>query len=167
MVDIGALPLPALMLLIPLMFIGGSPGSCAGGIKTTSLTVWIARMASRLTGREHIHLMGRRIPQDVVRRAALVIAIAAIWNLVGVFVLSISEGTRPEVRFEHIIFEQVSAFATVGLSAGLTPDLSPLGKLWIIASMFVGRLGPLTVALAVMSRPRTHFEYPQERVMIG
>ena len=96
-VDIGALPLPALMLLIPLMFIGGSPGSCAGGIKTTSLTVWIARMASRLTGREHIHLMGRRIPQDVVRRAALVIAIAAIWNLVGVFVLSISEGTRPEV----------------------------------------------------------------------
>ena len=111
--------------------------------------------------------MGRRIPHDVVRRAALVIAIAAIWNMVGIMVLSISESSRPDLRFEHIIFEQVSAFATVGLSAGLTSELSTFGKLWIIASMFVGRLGPLTVALAVMVRPRTHFEYPRERVMIG
>ena len=167
MVNVGALPLPALMILIALMFVGGSPGSCAGGIKTTSLAVWIARILARLTGREQVHMLGRRIPHDVVRRAALVIAVAAIWNAVGIMVLSITEGTRADVRFEHIIFEQVSAFATVGLSAGLTPELSVAGKLWIIASMFVGRLGPLTVALAVMTHARARFEYPQERVMIG
>lgn len=167
LVNVGALPLPALMILIALMFVGGSPGSCAGGIKTTSLAVWIARIAARLTGREQVHMMGRRIPHDVVRRAALVITVAAIWNALGIVVLSITEGTRAGVRFEHIIFEQVSAFATVGLSAGLTPELSFAGKLWIIASMFVGRLGPLTVALAVISHARARFEYPQERVMIG
>ena len=135
--------------------------------KTTSLAVWIARILARLTGREQVHMLGRRIPHDVVRRAALVIAVAAIWNAVGIMVLSITEGTRAGVRFELIIFEQVSAFATVGLSAGLTPELSVAGKLWIIASMFVGRLGPLTVALAVMTHARARFEYPQERVMIG
>jgi trk system potassium uptake protein TrkH len=167
LVPISALPLPALMVLIPLMFIGGSPGSCAGGIKTTSLAVWMARLASRLTGREQVNLGKRRIPHDVVRRAALVIAIAALWNGVGIMFLAVSEGTRKDVRFEHMIFEQVSAFGTVGLSAGVTAGLSAAGKLWIIASMFVGRLGPLTVALAVMHRPRSRYEYPSERVMIG
>ncbi len=167
LVKIDALPLPSLMVLIPLMFIGGSPGSCAGGIKTTSFAVWMSRVRARLTGREEVNLGARRIPHDVVRRAALVIAIAAMWNMVGIMLLAITEGSRPGMRFEFLIFEQVSAFATVGLSAGVTPNLSNVGKLWIIASMFVGRLGPLTVALAVMHRPRPRFEYPSERVMIG
>ena len=95
------------------------------------------------------------------------IAVAALWNLVGILVLAVTEGGRPGVRFEHLIFEQISAFGTVGLSAGLTPTLSLAGKLWIMATMFVGRLGPLTIAFAVVSPPRTTFTFPAERVMIG
>ena len=166
-IDIGALPVPSLLILIGLMFIGGSPGSCAGGIKTTTTAVWLAQVFTRLSGREHLTLLGRRVPPDVVRRAALVLGVAALWNGLGVMVLSISEGGRPCVRLEQIILEQISAFGTVGLSANFTPSLTVVGKLWIIATMFVGRLGPLTVAFAALARPKAPFEYPQERVMIG
>jgi trk system potassium uptake protein TrkH len=167
-VDIGRLPVPSLLLLMALMFIGGSPASCAGGIKTTSLCVWLARVRARLTGRADVTLAGRRIPQDVVRRAALVIAVAALWNVVGIMILASTEDVGGPTRLEDVVFEQVSAFGTVGLSTGITPDLSVVGRLWIIASMFVGRLGPLTIALAVLRahRPRP-FAYPDERVMIG
>lgn len=165
-VEIGALPLCALLPLILLMFIGGSPGSCAGGIKTTTAAIWSARIWARLVGRDDVALWGRRIPQEVVRRAALVLALAALWNVLGVLVLVITESAR-SVPFEHLIFEQVSAFATVGLSTGITPTLSPLGKLWIIASMFVGRLGPLTIAMGMLARARMPYRYPTERVMVG
>ncbi len=165
--DIGALPMPSLLILIGLMFIGGSPGSCAGGIKTTTAAVWLAQVFTRLSGHEHLTLLGRRIPPDVIRRAALVLGVAALWNGLGVMILSISEGGRPGVRLEQIVFEQVSAFGTVGLSASFTPSLSAVGKLWIIATMFVGRLGPLTIAFAALARPKAPFEYPHERVMIG
>ena len=166
-VDIGALPVAALLLIAGLMFIGGSPGSCAGGIKTTTGAVWLARVRARLAGHAEVTLGQRRLPQDVVRRASLVIAVAMLWNLVGVMLLSITEGGPGGVRFEHLLFEQVSAFATVGLSAGTTPQLSDLGKLWIIMTMFVGRLGPLTIALAVLAQPRALYGHPSERVMIG
>lgn len=168
-VDIGALPLASLMVMIPLMFIGGSPGSCAGGVKTTSVAVWLARVVARLRGDDDVALFGRRIPHDVVRRTALLLAVAVLWNGVGVFVLALSEHAGDGKEFQDIIFEQVSAFGTVGLSTGITASLSTIGKLWIIASMFFGRLGPLTIALVVVTpRRRTHrFHYPQERVMIG
>lgn len=167
-VDIGALPIPSLMILIPLMFIGGSPGSCAGGVKTTSLTVWLARVLARLRGEEDVTLFERRIPQDVVRRAALVLALGVLWNAAGVFLLATTEQFQSARQFEGIIFEQVSAFATVGLSTGLTPHLSVIGKLWIIASMFLGRVGPLTIALMVLApRQGRKYRFPPERVMIG
>lgn len=173
-VDVGALPLPSLLILVGLMFIGGSPGSCAGGIKTTTFRIWAARMWARLTGRERVTLGERHVPLDVVRRAALIVAVAALWNAAGVMLLAIAEGGRPGVRLEQLIFEQVSAFGTVGLSCGspgLTVSLAGtfgwFGKLWIAATMFVGRVGPLTVALAVLAPPRPLYEYPTERVMIG
>lgn len=166
-VRIEALPVPSLLILIALMFVGGSPGSCAGGVKITTAAVWLARIGTRLTNREAVNIGGRQLPQDLVRRATLLLALAAVWNLVGFMVLSISEEAGTRVRFEHVMFEQVSAFGTVGLSAGLTPLLSPVGKIWIMASMFVGRLGPLTVALAVLKPARERFAYPPERVMIG
>ncbi len=165
-VDIAAVSTPGLLIIIALMFVGGSPGSCAGGIKTTTAAVWTARIRARLTGSKDVNLWGRAIPHDIVRRAALVLALAVLWNLIGVMILTITEGSDA-VRFEHLIFEQVSAFGTVGLSTGLTPELSVVGKLWIIASMFVGRLGPLTMALAVLEQPRTLYRYPTEQVMIG
>jgi trk system potassium uptake protein TrkH len=167
-VDIGLLPLPTLMILIPLMFVGGSPGSCAGGVKTTSFTIWLARVVARLRGEDDVTLFERRVPQDVVRRAALVLAVAGLWNATGVFLLACTERVESIGQLEGIVFEQVSAFGTVGLSTGITPHLSILGKLWIIASMFLGRVGPLTITLVVLKplvgRP---FRYPPERVMIG
>jgi len=167
-VDIGALPVASLLILVGLMFIGGAPGSCAGGIKITSASVWLARVRARLAGRQDVTLGGRRIPHEVVRRAALVLALAALWNMGGVVLLTITEDVGQETRLEQVIFEQVSAFATVGLSTGLTPHLSNMGKLWIIATMFVGRLGPLTMALAVLPPVGAPcYSYPEERVMIG
>lgn len=165
-VPIGALALPGLLVLIPLMFVGGSPGSCAGGIKTTTFAVWVTRVWTRLRGGDQVALFGRVIPHSFVRRAGLILAVAVLWNGVGVLLLSLTE-SGPEARLEQLLFEQISAFGTVGLSTGLTPALSGLGKLWIIATMFVGRLGPLTVAFAVMPQPRRTFEYPREGVMIG
>jgi trk system potassium uptake protein TrkH len=98
----------------------------------------------------------------------LILALATLWNLVGIMILVVTENVGDPTRFEHVMFEQVSAFATVGLSTGITPHLSIPGKLWIIASMFVGRLGPLTIALAVArTRAAPRFAYPHERVMVG
>lgn len=167
-VDISALPLPTIMILIALMFIGGSPGSCAGGVKTTSAAVWLSRVISHVRGGEQVNLLGRRIPDDVVQRSGVVIGLAGAWILGGTMVLALSEPVGGAVGLEDLLFEQVSAFGTVGLSTGVTPELSVIGKLWISASMFAGRVGPLTVALAVMpARRRAEYKYVQERVMIG
>jgi len=166
-IDIGALPLTALMILMPLMFVGGSPGSCAGGVKTTSITVWVSRVVARLRGLDDVQFWGRRIPHDIVRRAALVVALAALWNMTGIYILTLAGHARGNFGLADVMFEQLSAFGTVGLSTGLTPHLSVVGKLWIIASMFAGRLGPLTMALAVLPGGRQRYRYPAERVMIG
>jgi len=170
--DIGRLPLPSMLVLIGLIFIGGSPGSCAGGIKTTTATVWFARVRARLTGREDVVVGQRRLPFDTVQRATLVLSLAVIWNAAGVFVLAMSEG-HSGVRLEQLVFEQISAFATCGLSANpgasvsLSGAFTVLGKLWVTVTMLVGRVGPLTLAIAVIPTPRKLFEYPSERVMIG
>jgi trk system potassium uptake protein len=166
-VDLGRAPVPSLLWLVFLMFVGGSPGSCAGGIKTTSLAIWVARLRARLRYREDVTIGGRRIPVDLVRRVGLLVGTAALFNLLGVTILSITEMTRPGVRLEHILFEQISAFGTVGLSTGITPSLTAIGKLWIILTMYVGRLGPLTVALVVMDRKPSEVRLAEERLMIG
>ncbi len=166
-VDIGLLPVPSLLWLIFLMFVGGSPGSCAGGVKTTSLAIWLARIKARLLFREDVTFGDRRIPADLVRRTGLLIGVSVLFNLAGIMILAIAEMGRPDVQLEDIIFEQVSAFGTVGLSTGLTPTLTTIGKLWIIVSMFVGRLGPLTMALMVIERQTAAVRLPEERLMVG
>jgi trk system potassium uptake protein TrkH len=123
---------------------------------------------SRLKGLEEVNLWGRRLPYDAVRRAGMVLSMAVAWNVLGILVLAVSESHTPGFRFEHIIFEQISAFGTVGLSANVTPTLSDVGKVWIMATMFIGRVGPLTAAFAILQAPRMpRFQYPVERVMIG
>lgn len=166
-VDVELLPLPTLLILIALMFIGGSPGSCAGGIKTTSFVVGVASAISGATGSDNLTLFGRRIPSDVLQRTGLVIGLAALWQILGVMILTLTEQVGGHVRFEHLVFEQVSAFNTVGLSMNYSPKLSTAGKVWIILSMFAGRVGPLTIGLAVLKRQQARFQYPVERVMIG
>jgi len=166
-IEIGALSTPALLVLVLLMFIGGSPGSCAGGVKTTSAAVAFAEVRARLTGTRDVNLWNRRISPDITAKATLVIGLAVLWNMLGVLLLSMTETSRSGVRLEDVMFEQVSAFGTVGLSTGLTPRLSVLGKVWIIATMFVGRVGPLTAAIALAPREQAAIRYPEERMMIG
>jgi trk system potassium uptake protein TrkH len=126
------------------MFIGGSPGSTAGGIKTTTFAAIIATMRAELSGGEPT--LGRRaLATEVVRRAVAVTAMSAGLVLLGLLALTLTESAP----FEQILFEVVSAFGTVGLSTGLTPKLTVPGKLIVALVMFVGRVGPLTIALAV------------------
>ncbi len=158
------IPLPTLLVLTGLMLIGGSPGSCAGGVKTTTLAIWLARIRSSLWAGGEVTLLGRHIPEPLVRRAVVVMSVAAVWNVAGVILLSLTEAGA---AFGEILFEQISAFATVGLSVGLTPHLSTAGRLWIILTMFVGRLGPLTIALSLRAQQREVVRAPLGRVRIG
>lgn len=166
-VDLSIAPVAALLIFIMLMFIGGSPASCSGGIKTTSVAVYFAEARSRLLGGRDVTLFGRRLPPEVVAKATLVIALAIGWNMFGCMFLALSELPTSGIHMEQLLFEQVSAFATVGLSTGITPRLSSAGKVWIILTMFIGRVGPLTAALAVLPREARGIRYPEERLMIG
>lgn len=165
-IDIAAMPVASLLIIILLMFIGGSPGSTAGGIKTTAAAVWGKSVHARLQGASEVNLFRRRVPDDLVRRAELVVAMALIWNAIGVFVLVTTEASVG-TPFERLVFEQISAFCTVGLSANVTMTLTDAGKLWIILSMFVGRLGTLTIMFFVVRPIRVRYQLPQERLMIG
>ncbi len=166
-VDIGSLPLGSLFLLILLMFVGGSPGSCAGGIKTSTAALWMAKLRGRLRGQKWPRLFGRHIPGDLSRRASMIIGLAVLWNLLGILLLLVTEQRTPGLGMHEVIFEQISAFGTVGLSTGLTPDLSIPGRLWIIATMYIGRLGPLTLAVWIASPRAPGIRYPEGRIMVG
>lgn len=165
-VDIGRLPSASLLILIMLMFVGGSPGSCAGGIKTTSAAILWARFVSGLRGQREVNLRDRMIPQDLISRIDFLLALALLWNLIGTFFLfSFEAGLHVDTL--SLIFEQISAFGTVGLSTGITPQISSASKLWLIATMFVGRLGPLTIALWIIPSASVKIRYPKGTVMIG
>lgn len=166
-VNIGLLPLASLWILIFLMFIGGSPGSCAGGVKTTALAISVAELRAKLRGDDQTVLLERRVPKQTVWRTMILIRLAVLWNILGILILLITEAGRPELGLHDVVFEQISAFGTVGLSTGVTDKLSIWGRLWITATMFVGRLGPLTIALGLAPARPLHLTYPEGRVMIG
>jgi len=166
-VDIGRLPLSSLLLITVLMFIGGSPASCAGGIKTTAFAISWAEVRARIRGESEVRLLNRRIPPETLWRVTLLLRLALLWNLAGVLLLLITEGARPEIGLHDVLFEQISAFGTVGLSTGITDKLSSAGRLWIIATMFVGRLGPLTMAIWFFPPKHGQVQYPEGKVMIG
>ena len=165
-VDCGALPLGAILVIVFLMFIGGSPGSCAGGIKTTSFAIWLAEMRSKLRGFREVNIAGRQVPPEILWRNTILIRLAAAWNILGILLLLFTE-THPDIGLHDVIFEQISAFGTVGLSTGLTEKLSAVGRLWIILTMFLGRVGPLTVAMWIIPERHVVVRYPKARIMIG
>lgn len=166
-VNIGLLPLASLWILIFLMFIGGSPGSCAGGVKTTALAISVAELRAKLRGHDQTVLLGRRVPKQTVWRTMILIRLAVLWNILGILILLVTEAGQPGLGLHDVVFEQISAFGTVGLSTGVTDKLSTWGRLWITATMFVGRLGPLTIALGLTPARPLHLTYPEGRVMIG
>ena len=165
--DIGRLPQASLLLLIILMFIGGSPASCAGGIKTTAFAISLAELRARMRGDTEVNLFNRRIPKETLSRVSILIRLAAVWNIFGVFLLLVTEAQHPGLGMHHLLFEQISAFGTVGLSTGITDKLSAVGRMWIIATMFVGRLGPLTLAIWFFPAKQVHVLCPEGRIMIG
>lgn len=170
-IRIGSLAVPTLCFFVFLMFIGASPGSTGGGIKTCTFGVLLATAFSMMKNRDRVSVFRRTIPKDVVRRALVVLFLALAWIFVAVLLLAITEYKNTALAgnfFLRILFEVTSAFGTVGLSTGITPTLSTLGKLIIICTMFVGRIGPLTLALAVaLQSDKVSYVYPEETIMIG
>jgi trk/ktr system potassium uptake protein len=172
-VDYGAMTGGGLLCTMVLMMIGASPGSTGGGIKTSTFGLLTAYALFRLRGSTKVHLFGRTIPQESIDRAGAVVIVSISVVILAASVLLVTEtaglaGAETQQRFVPVFFETISAFGTVGLSMGLTPSLSTAGKLVLAVVMFVGRVGPLTLALAVTARrPQPRYRYAEENLMIG
>jgi len=163
--DFGEFLQPTLIFMILLMFIGASSGSTGGGIKTSTFLLITVSAIATIRGKKNVDLGKRHISNDLLFKAFSIFAFAAFYNLMMIFVLSIVE---PNIDIIRIVFEQVSAFATVGLSTGITAELSLVGKIIIIFSMFFGRIGTLTLALALSTRVEsTNYKYPNAHLLIG
>jgi trk system potassium uptake protein TrkH len=161
-----------LMLTMILMFIGGSPGSAAGGVKTTTAAILWGLMVARARGFRNSNLFHRSIPERVVGEASTVVLLSIGFIMLMTFALQFTElhnMSHRDVRgmFLALNFEAVSAFSTVGLSMGATGALHDASKLVIILLMFVGRLGPLTIAVAIGRRRKHEYEYAEEGVLVG
>jgi len=169
-VDLSLMSRPALSLLILLMLVGGSPGSTAGGIKTTTFGIIVASIWGTLKGRTDVMMFHRRIPQEIVAKSFILAALA--WGLVTGFTMVLSYSESQE--FLRILFEVASAAGTVGLSTGnggvlsFSALFSEFGKCIIIVTMFIGRLGPLALGLfAVRTHKELRYRYAEARVVIG
>lgn len=156
----------SLYLICLIMFIGASPGSTGGGIKTTTFAILFQSVKATIRGKDRVEFFDRTVPSTVVVRATAIIVISLI--IVSFFILLMMR-IETEHGFLSLFFEVVSAFATVGLSLGITPYLSAAGKLAIVLLMFIGRVGPLTMALAIGQKRQSDgkYEYPDGRVLIG
>lgn len=165
-IDIGAMATPALLMMIFLMFIGGGSGSTAGGIKTSTFALVFLSAAATIRGKKDINLYKNKIPWELMNRAFAVFLFAIVFIFLGIFILTILE---PEMPFTALAFEQVSAFCTVGLSTGITANLSFGSKVVIMLSMLVGRVGTLTLAFALSgTRSESNtFTYPKGNMHVG
>jgi len=163
--DLNILSYSSFFILLILMFIGASPGSTGGGIKTTSAGMVFAYFRSRLRGRENVNLFYRTIPQKNYEKAFLMIIISFVFISLSLMLIFSFE---TKFNFSELLFEVVSAFGTVGLTLGITAELSSISKIVIMITMFIGRIGPLTLLLA-MSRKESKavFNYPDENIMTG
>ncbi len=163
-VDIGALENPTLIFTMLLMFIGGSPGSTAGGIKTATFFVLAASAWSMVRGYGELTIFGRRVSTQTAMKADTVVLLSSGIVIAALFMLSITES----IELLPLAFETMSAFGTVGLSMGATGELSVIGQLVVIALMYLGRVGPLTFALAIVQEPRGgDIKHPEEEVLIS
>ncbi|MHC4495624.1 MAG: TrkH family potassium uptake protein, partial [Planctomycetota bacterium] len=166
-VDVSAMSPSSRFVLILLMFIGGSPGSTAGGIKTVTLAVVVMTAVAALRKRQEVEMFQRSVRIVIVGRAVTVTLLFVAVLFCATLVLSISENSN-DFTMSDIIFEAASALGTVGLTTGITHFLTTTGKLIIIAAMLIGRLGPLTLlaALTFNLRP-ARYNYPDEAVIVG
>ncbi|NMA83903.1 MAG: Trk family potassium uptake protein [Epulopiscium sp.] len=153
-------------MMIILMFIGGSPAGTAGGVKTVTFGILVLTVLSVVKGKPRTEVFHRTIPSDIIQKALAVMMISLGVVVSVTMLLTITE----EVNFLDALFEATSAFGTVGSTLGITPNLSNLGKIIISVTMFIGRLGPVTMALAFSLKQDRHIgdiKSPEERVLVG
>ncbi|MGG0824065.1 TrkH family potassium uptake protein [Paenibacillus turicensis] len=162
--DIGSMRQATQFFIIILMFIGASPGSTGGGIKTTTFTILAGAVMAMITRKNDVILFRYRLAQERIFKAVTITMLSLFWVIGIAMILSATE-TAP---FLSILFETMSAFGTVGLSMGLTTELTEVGKLFICLTMFVGRVGLLTLAYALgPKKERELFRYPEGKIIIG
>jgi trk system potassium uptake protein len=171
-INIGALTNSTILLIIMLMFIGASPGSTGGGIKTTSFALLLLLIFNRIKGNENVNIANRTIPKETMEKTVYIIlaAVFCIFFITAVLLFFGGQDATPidsRHKFVEYLFETVSAFGTVGLSMGVTSQLNDVQKLAIICMMFAGRVGPLTLAFAWYSSRRRGITYAEESVMVG
>jgi trk system potassium uptake protein TrkH len=171
-IDLNAFRAPTLFMFIFLMFVGASPGSAGGGVKTTSMALFLAIFYNRLKGSPHTSLFHRTLPDEVITKALALVLLAMI--LIGIALFGLMIVQSPDLAHEDpreflgYAFEAFSAFGTVGLSIGATAKLNAPGKMIIIMLMFVGRVGLLTMAFAIAGKTRRFAtRYAEENIMIG
>jgi trk system potassium uptake protein TrkH len=163
-VDIGALRQATQFFMIILMFIGASPGSTGGGVKTTTFTILIGAVFSMIRGRSDLVIFRYRLAQERIFKAVTITMLSLFLVIVVAMVLSTTE----DVSFLSILFETTSAFGTVGLTMGITGKLTVIGKIIISLTMFAGRLGPLTLAYALgPKKGKELYRYPEGKMIIG
>jgi trk system potassium uptake protein TrkH len=166
-VDTTKMTLASKIITIIFMYIGASPGSTGGGIKTSTFAVLVMTVISVIKGRDDTEIAGKRIPKDLVYRALSIVAISIALLIVDVLVLSLTEKGAGLVE---MVYEATSAFGTVGLSLGFSPKLTSIGRIIIILTMYTGRVGPLTLAFAFAQKNLKGgaiVKYPEEKVLIG
>ncbi|MER5215693.1 potassium transporter TrkG [Streptomyces sp. NPDC002838] len=162
--DIGAMHASTLLMTCMLMFIGGGSAGTAGGIKVTTFAVLAVAIIAEVRGEPNSAVLGRRLAPHVLRQA-LTVALLGVGLVMTATLALLSMTTLP---FEGVLFEVVSAFATVGLSTGITADFPDAGQLVLVLLMFIGRLGPVTLVSALALRERKRrYELPEERPVIG
>jgi len=163
--DISSISVPALLLMMVIMFIGASPGSTGGGIKTTTAFVIFKSVAATIRGKNSIEFQKKTIPFEIVDKAFSIVVMSILIVIVSIFLLSLVE---PDVPFLTLFFECVSAFSINGLSIGCTPELNEYGKIILTVNMFIGRVGTLSIAFALARRVKqTHHQYPNTYLMVG
>ena len=171
-IDLNILSNPTLFVFLILMFIGASPASCGGGIKTTTFAIILAHIRAMFHTQDETNIFSRRVPDAAVSRAISITFFAMTIILIGTSLLLITELTglshqESRGQFLELLFEVTSAFATVGLSMGKTPGRTEAGKVIILSLMFIGRLGPLTMAMAIGKKEKMRYRYVQEDVLVG
>ena len=166
-VDMASLHQATKFFMSIIMFIGGSPAGTAGGVKTVTFVIGLLYVRALMRGDENIHVFKRTIDDQIVKRALTIMLISFAIALTGLFILSISE----QADFIDLLFEVFSAFATVGLTAGLTPTLTFVGKIVIIILMYIGRIGPITMVLIFVrkynAKKGKDVNYIKEHILIG
>ena len=163
--DFGTYTFATVVLMCTLMFIGGSPGGTAGGIKTTTFAIALGELGRLIRGHDSLHIGNRRIARDVVERSTATVVLSVLWVALAILLVSWAD---PDLDPVDITFECFSAFGTVGLSRGITAALDPFSKWVLIVTMFAGRVGLLTLVLTMVGTPRPRrYELPDARLPLN